>query len=99
MSVLVSEFTETFRGEHRQVRDRLLELIEAFGQRDRARIGSLPEQVARLTGPHFRYEEESLYPALVDIFGPDYIDKLLADHDQAIANAARLVELAGREIG
>ncbi len=97
MSVLADEFAETFRAEHRQVRDALLELIDAFEQRDRTRAGTLLQQIAQLTGPHFRYEEESLYPALVDIFGPDYIEKLLADHDQAIANAARLVELAAAE--
>lgn len=97
MTAVVEEFTQIFREEHRQVRDDLLALVDAFQERDRARAGTLLERIAAATGPHFRYEEESLYPALVAIFGEEYIQKLLADHDQAIANAAGLVELAQQE--
>ncbi|MBI2819704.1 MAG: hypothetical protein HYX73_06975, partial [Acidobacteria bacterium] len=52
---------------------------------------------ASLTGPHFRYEEEALYPALVAIFEKKYIEKLLADHDRVIGSAGRLVRLAGKD--
>jgi hypothetical protein len=97
MTKLTDEFTRMFRGEHREIRDALLDLAEAFAARDRSRIGSLLNQTAALTGPHFRYEEEALYPGLVEIFGPDYIEKLLGDHDVAIATARKLVELAGQE--
>jgi hypothetical protein len=95
--MLSEQFTQIFRDEHRQIRDVFLELIEAFRVRDKARIGSLLEQAATYTGPHFRYEEESLYPALVEIFGQEYIEKLLRDHDRAIGAAQRLIELAGTE--
>lgn len=97
MTPLVDEFTDIFRAEHRQVRDRLLELISAFERRDPTKAAALLDTIAQLTGPHFRYEEEALYPALTDIFGLDYIEKLLADHDQAIANARRLVQLAQQD--
>ncbi len=95
MGALSDQFTTIFREEHRAVRDGLLDLVEAFPAKDRDRISSRLGDVARLTGPHFRYEEESLYPALVQIFGREYIDKLLEDHDGAIAGAKALVELAG----
>jgi hemerythrin len=95
--MLSDQFTQIFREEHRQVRDLLLNLIPAFKDRDRDRIQSLLNQIASLTGPHFRYEEESLYPLLVDFFGGEYVEKLYCDHDRAIASAKRLVELASKE--
>lgn len=95
--MLADQFAGIFRDEHRQVRDALLALYDAFGKRDGERIGDLLHRIAALTGPHFRYEEEALYPALTDIFGEAYVEKLLVDHDGAIGNANRLVELAGRD--
>lgn len=90
-------FTEMFRHEHRAVRDLLFDLIDAFGARDQARARDLLGEIATLTGPHFRYEEESLYPDLVEVFGAEYIEKLLDDHDGAIRTARRLVELADQD--
>ena len=91
-------FAAVFREEHRVVRDLLFDLLDAYELGDRARAGKVTSEVARITGPHFRYEEEALYPALVPVFGPEYIEKLLGDHDLAIASARRLVELTdGRE--
>lgn len=95
--MLTDQFTRIFREEHRIVRDTLLDLIDAFKARDRERARSLLQQAAAFVGPHFRYEEEALYPALVTIFGPEYIEKLLTDHDGAIRTAAELVDLAGKE--
>lgn len=97
MPTLSDEFTEIFRNEHRQVRDALLGLIDAFQARDRERIAQLLEQTATLTGPHFRYEEETLYPALTTIFGESYVEHLFAEHDGAIERARALVGLAQQE--
>lgn len=93
------EFSTMFREEHRQVRDGLLDLLDAFSDHDNEKAGALLGRIAALTGPHFRYEEETLYPFLVQIFGADYIESLIDDHDGAIAGARRLVELAGGELG
>ena len=94
--MLADQFTEIFREEHRQVRDALLDLIGAFKRRDREVISQLLERTAKLTGPHFRYEEELLYPALVQIFGEKYVDYLFSEHDRAIGRAGKLVELAAK---
>ncbi len=94
---LADQFTHMFREEHRAIRDVLLDLIQAFEERDRARIQSLLTQTAALAGPHFRYEEEALYPGLVEILGEEYIQKLLRDHDLAIGTARALVEMANKE--
>lgn len=98
MTALADTFSTTFREEHREIRDTLLDLISAFEARDRARIGELVGRTAALAGPHFRYEEAALYPALAEIFGQDYIEQLFADHDRAIGGAKRLVELADRDL-
>jgi hypothetical protein len=95
--LLSDRFTRVFREEHREIRDLLLDLVEAFRGRDSARLPGLISQIAARTGPHFRYEEEAMYPSLVDLFGAEYIDKLLADHDLAIATARRLAALASRD--
>jgi hypothetical protein len=44
-----------------------------------------------------RYEEEQMYPALAALFGPDYIERMLEDHDRAFGVAGRLMELASHE--
>lgn len=95
--MLSDKFTVIFRDEHRAIRDTLFNLIDAFQKRDKGRIHPLLEQVSVLAGPHFRYEEEVLYPALVDIFGQDYIEQLLGAHDRAIGAADRLIKLAGKD--
>lgn len=95
--MLSDQFSQMFRDEHREIRDTLLDLIVAFQERDKARIQTLLQQTAICTGPHFRYEEEALYPSLVEFFGEEYIERLLQDHDQAIRSARKLVELAGKE--
>jgi len=97
MTTLAEDFAALFRNEHREVRDALLDLVDAFSERDRNRIATLLERIAALTGPHFRYEEESLYPALIGIFEESYVESLYKSHDGAIARAHTLVELGGRE--
>ena len=95
--MLADQFSQIFRQEHRIVRDALLDLIQAFVGRDRSRIQDLIGQVAKYTGPHFRYEEESLYPELVQIFGSEYVERLFSDHDRAIATARQLAALGAKE--
>lgn len=95
--MLADEFNRAFRSEHRAVRDVLLDVVEALRNRDRPRAGQLLARLISLTGPHFRYEEESLYPALVEIYGLGYVKKLLADHDKAIGIVKRLVEIVEDE--
>ena len=94
--MFADNFTQVFRQEHRIIRDTLLDLVQAFQDRDRQRICALLSAIARLTGPHFRYEEESMYPALTGIFGEEYIQKLLRDHDRAIEVAEELVQLSSK---
>jgi hypothetical protein len=91
---VAEEFAKLFREEHRQIRDTLLDLLRAFQARDRARVQEGLKACAGYTGPHFRYEEESLYPALIEVFGEEYVNQLYRAHDGAIGAACRLIELA-----
>src|SRR5262245_21031315 len=93
----VETFAEIFGREHRTVRDLLLALVSAFESRDVDGARTLLAQLGEATGPHFRYEEESLYPELVPIFGAGYVDKLLLDHDWAIEHARRLAAIASKD--
>lgn len=90
-------FSTAFRQEHREIRDTILGLIEAAGKGDPTTARRLVARLSMLTGPHFRYEEECLYPALVGFFGPDYVEGLCVEHDAAITAARRLAELVGRD--
>ena len=76
-----------FRQDHRKVRDGILEIIEALKAKDVLRARKILGNMNILVGPHFRYEEESLYPAL-KIFLGEYVDQLLSEHDGVI-NTAR----------
>lgn len=92
-----NRFSALFRAEHRQIRDLLLELMQAYQNHERNRISELLSDIARYSGPHFRYEEETLYPALVHFFGPEYVRELFHAHDRAIATARELVALAEKD--
>lgn len=83
---------QEFREDHRQVRDRLLELADAFSRGAVAEGREILGRIDRLVGPHFRYEEEALYPALRRFLG-EYVDQLLSEHDGAIATARTAAQL------
>jgi len=85
---------EEFREDHRRVRDGLLELIEALRVKDVGKAREVLGRIDLLTGPHFRFEEEALYPTLRRFLG-EYVDQLLQEHDGVIETArscARLLE-------
>jgi len=84
-----------FRNDHRKVRDLLLSLAEAIekGQLERART-TLGE-IDVLVGPHFRYEEEALYPTLKQFLG-EHVDSLIEEHDGAIGTAKTAAALLAK---
>jgi len=53
--------------------------------------------MAAHAGPHFHYEEQVLYPALAEIYGEDYVERLGAEHDAALEAVQELAELAEAE--
>ncbi|MEE9613726.1 MAG: hemerythrin domain-containing protein [Thermodesulfobacteriota bacterium] len=85
-----------FREDHRKVRDYILDIVAALDAGDipkaRATLGGLDAMV----GPHFRYEEEHLYPVLKQFLG-EYIDQLISEHDGAIDTAKACAALLGKD--
>ncbi len=75
-----------FREDHRKVRDGLLDLASAAEAGDVLKARNILGQIDTLVGPHFRYEEETLYQTLREFLG-DYVDSLIDEHDGAIATA------------
>lgn len=75
-----------FREDHRKVRDYLLDLANAAEAGDVAKAGGILGQIDTLTGPHFRYEEETLYPTMKEFLG-DYMDSLIEEHTGIIDTA------------
>jgi hemerythrin len=93
----VNDFIDVFREEHRQLRDMLLGLIDAFESSDSERVRQGIEQMTAHAAPHFQYEQEALYPALADVHGESYVEKLIEEHEQALEAAWQLAELAEQE--
>lgn len=88
---------ETFQEEHRVVRDTLLELSDALVEEDLERARELVQQANEHAGPHFRYEEDALYPALIQFFGEEKVKELVEEHDEAIEAARTLAELTHQD--
>lgn len=85
-----------FREDHRKVRDGLLDIIEALKAKDVAKARGILGNLNTLVGPHFRYEEETLYPALKKYLG-EYVDQLISEHDGVVDTARACVQLLEKD--
>ncbi len=83
-----------FHTEHRQVVDALIELRQAILARDVERAQSLLAGAEGLVGPHFKFEELYLYPALEPFFGEAYGKQLLNEHDGVFRSIRKIADLA-----
>ncbi len=84
------------RADHVEVRDNLLDLIDALSKRDATRALEILIYLDKITGPHFRFEEESFYPSLEKFFGQEYHEYLLSAHDRIIRTAKELAATLGK---
>ena len=82
-----------FRSEHVKIRDALLDLIDAINKRDAPKALEILSQLNVIVGPHFRWEEESLYPVMERFFGRQYLEYLLSAHDRIVRRAKDLLEI------
>ena len=85
-----------FRDDHRKVRDGILEITQALREKDVVKAREVLGRLNTLTGPHFRYEEEHLYPALRKFLG-EYVDQLVAEHNKVIETARECARLLGKD--
>jgi Hemerythrin HHE cation binding domain len=91
------DFIDTFRDEHRQLRDLLLGLRSAIEAGDSAGIRQGVSELAAAAGPHFYYEGEALYPALAELYGDEYVERLQREHERELELACDLAELAAAD--
>ncbi len=87
---------EEFRKDHHQVRDLLLQLIDNIKAKNVSKALEILITLDKLGGPHFRFEEETLYPMLEKFYGKEYLEYLLTAHDRVIRAARRLAEVLGK---
>lgn len=85
-----------FREDHRKVRDGILEITEALRDKNVKKAREILGTLNVLTGPHFRYEEEYLYPALRSFLG-EYVDQLVKEHDNVIETAKVCASLLAKD--
>lgn len=85
-----------FREDHRKVRDGLLDMIDALHLKNIFKARDILGKLNVLVGPHFRYEEETLYPAL-RVFLGEYVDQLLKEHDGVINTASACAQLLSKD--
>lgn len=97
MSDVKPHVIETFQEEHRVVRDTLLDLSDAIQDGDVDRARELVQQANEHAGPHFQYEEDALYPALIPFFGEEKVRELVGEHDDGIAAARALADLVAQD--
>jgi len=85
-----------FREDHRDVRDGLLDIISALEAKDVPKARDVLGKLNTLVGPHFRFEEEALYPTL-RVFLGEYVDELLKEHDGVIETARTCAKLLEKD--
>jgi len=96
MNSVEERVIDTFQEEHRQTRDKCLELSDAIEAGDLDRAEDLVAEIDQAAGPHFQYEEDALYPALIPFFGEEKVKELVTEHDEAIEAAETLAELTSQ---
>jgi hypothetical protein len=84
------------KADHKKVRDDLLELIDVISKGDAIKALEILIRLDKLTGPHFRFEEESFYLALEKFYGREYVEYLLGVHDRIVKRAKELATILGK---
>ena len=89
------KFLKAFKHEHQEILNRLIELREAMGNGDVAAARRLVGELDSILGPHFRVEEEALYPMLSPWLGEQNVKNLLEEHRGAVAAVHELKRNVG----
>jgi Hemerythrin HHE cation binding domain len=92
--MLAEEFPLVLSQEHRAICAALEGLIEALERIDHEEVRSSLALVGERAGPHFRYEEEALFPALAGLFGEAYLEWLLREREATIGAVRKLKAIA-----
>ena len=87
--------TSEFHSDHTKVVEALIELRESVRTENLPLMRATLEQANHLVGPHFKFEELYLYPALKEFVGEAGLQRLLNEHDGVFRGVVNLVKIAG----
>ncbi len=86
-----------FHADHQQVVPALLGLRQAITDTNIPRVRSILETAEGLLGPHFKFEELYLYPALEPFLGGHGVTRLVREHDGVFQNVGKIAQLAQKD--
>lgn len=89
----IEEFGELFEEEHRTILKHIKGLIDRLREENAPDIKGDLQELNALLGPHFRYEEEALYPSLHDEYGRIYVKRLYDSHEGTIHTIRKLMTM------
>ncbi len=83
---------QQIQDDHRQARDGIFDLLEACQKTDLRRAREILDFSDTVAGPHWRWEEEALYPAVGKI-AEELQVSLLKEHDEVIEAVQRVTDI------
>jgi RND superfamily putative drug exporter len=89
----IERLGQVSHAEHRQLLDLLVE-IEVASERRPERVLALARELRRLAEPHFRYEQQALFPQLVPMLGTEYVEGLYAAQEGVFEALSKIERLA-----
>jgi hypothetical protein len=93
-SSAIEKFEAVAHAEHRRMLELLAALEMASGSRSTDRILRLVSELRAVAVPHFRYEQQALFPQLTSALGPDQVEGLYITQDETVAALNRIEALA-----
>jgi hypothetical protein len=90
----IEEFEAVSHAEHQEILRLLVSLEAASEARDAERALRLVRELQAVAVPHFCYEQRGLFPQLTDVLGPERVERLYADQDDAVTALKKIEELA-----
>lgn len=88
---------QEFHSDHQKVVGALCALRQSIAEGDIPQVRRILCAAEELVGPHFKFEELYLYPALEPFLGESYTKKLYNEHDGVFRSIRRIAQLAQLE--
>ena len=86
-----------FHADHAKVVQAFMHLREAIQQQNPAEVMTTLSEANKMVGPHFKFEENFLYPSLEEFLGAAGVQRLVAEHDGVFRGVAALLDLATKK--
>ncbi|MEX0728838.1 MAG: hemerythrin domain-containing protein [Planctomycetaceae bacterium] len=75
------QFRDDFTADHQFLTRGLLDLLNALQENDFAKTRELAQEIDEKAGAHIQFEEEHLYPELVERRDPAFVIRLYHEHE------------------